>query len=355
MALPFLSSGAKKRDQIMAVDIGARTTKAVLVQKKGGQFRLLHFAVMASPVSERKLGKDLLVPHLKKVAQEMGNRSKSVVYTLGVADSMLRQTEMPMLPVEDIRSMINLAPKQYLQADMSDHVFDCALLAGSPLETSKPDAGKGPAKVRVLVGGAKRQMVQDVQSLMKESGLVIDQIVPSLIGPVNALEHAQPEAFAKESIALVDLGFLQTTICIVDRGELKLHRTVDIGGDKVTSGIAESMSITYAEAEGIKIGMPQDVEAQLTAHLSPLGRELRASIDFFEHQQDRTVSQVFLCGAAASSETFIQLLQNEMMVPCKSWNPAAVFELSLVPEKMNEIEQVAPQLAVSLGAAIGAL
>jgi type IV pilus assembly protein PilM len=310
---------------------------------------------MASPVSERKLGKDLLVPHLKKVAQEMGNRGKSVVYTLGVADSMLRQTEMPLLPLEDIRSMINLAPKQYLQADMSDHVFDCALLAGSPLETFKPDAGKGPAKVRVLVGGAKRQMVQDVQSLVKESGLAIDQIVPSLIGPVNALEHAQPEAFAKESIALVDLGFLQTTICIVDRGELKLNRTVDIGGDKVTSGIAESMSITYAEAEGIKIGMPQDVEAQLTAHLSPLGRELRASIDFFEHQQDRTVSQVFLCGAAASSETFTQLLQNEMMVPCKSWNPAAVFELSLVPEKMNEIEQVAPQLAVSIGAAIAAL
>ncbi len=355
MALPFASSRPKKRDQILAIDIGVRTTKAVLVQKKGGQFRLLHFVVLASPVSEKRLGKDLLVPHLKKVAQEMGNRCKSVVYALGVADSMLRQTEMPMLPLEDIRSMINLAPKLYVQADLSDHVFDCALLGAASPDAFKPDSGKAQAKVRVLVGGARRQLVQDVQNIIKEAGLVSDQIVPSLIGPVNALEHAQPEAFAKESVALVDLGFLQTTICIVDRGELKLHRTVDIGGDKVTSGIAESMNITYAEAEGIKIGMPQDVEAQLAAHLAPLGRELRASIDFFEHQQDRTVSQVFICGAAGSSETYIQILQNELMVPCKSWNPAAVFELSLAPEKMNEIEQVAPQLAVSIGAAIGAL
>ena len=40
------------------------------------------------------------------------------------------------------------------------------------------------------------------------------------------------------------------------------------------------------------------------------------------------------------------------MVPCKSWNPARFLQLALPPEKMGEIEQVAPQLAVAIGAAI---
>jgi hypothetical protein len=41
------------------------------------------------------------------------------------------------------------------------------------------------------------------------------------------------------------------------------------------------MSISYAEAEGITIGMPQEVQSAMEPLLSTLGRELRASIDFF--------------------------------------------------------------------------
>jgi hypothetical protein len=40
------------------------------------------------------------------------------------------------------------------------------------------------------------------------------------------------------------------------------------------------------------------------------------------------------------------------MLPCKSWNPARFLHLALPPEKLGEVEQVAPQLAVAIGAAI---
>jgi len=39
------------------------------------------------------------------------------------------------------------------------------------------------------------------------------------------------------------------------------------------------MNITYAEAEGIKIGMPAEVQSALEPLLAGLARELRASID----------------------------------------------------------------------------
>ncbi len=55
--------------------------------------------------------------------------------------------------------------------------------------------------------------------------------------------------------------------------------------------------------------------------LAPLGRELRASVDFFEHQQDKPVTQVFVSGGSARSDYIIQILQTELMVPCASWNP----------------------------------
>jgi Tfp pilus assembly PilM family ATPase len=100
--------------------------------------------------------------------------------------------------------------------------------------------------------------------------------------------------------------------------------------------------------------MANEVQATLESLLSPLGRELRASIDFFEHQQDRAVSQVFITGGTARSEFVVQSLQNEMMVECKTWNPTAFLRLALPPQQTAEIEQVAPQLTVALGVALAA-
>jgi len=83
---------------------------------------------------------------------------------------------------------------------------------------------------------------------------------------------------------------------------------VNIGGDRLTAGLAEAMNISYAEAEGIKVGMAPEVQSMLEMQIIPLGRELRASLDFFEHQQDRPVSQVYVSGGSAQSEMVLQIL-----------------------------------------------
>jgi type IV pilus assembly protein PilM len=152
----------------------------------------------------------------------------------------------------------------------------------------------------------------------------------------------------------VDIGFKSTSICLLQEGELILSRVVAIGGDRLTNGLAESLGISYAEAEGIKIGMPTEVQSNLEALVLPLGRELRASIDFFEHQQDKTVSQVFISGGSAKSDFILQALQAELMADCKLWNPLTFLQTELPPVQAAELDHVAPQLAVAVGAAIAA-
>ena len=167
-----------------------------------------------------------------------------------------------------------------------------------------------------------------------------DQVVPGIVGPVNAFELAMPEIFNKDAVALVDIGFKSTSICLLQKGELIVSRVVNIGGDKFTQGLAEAMGISYAEAEGIKVGMPAEVQSNLEPLLTPLGRELRASIDFFEHQQDRTISQVYISGGSARSEFIMKALETELMAPCKSWSPVANLQMALPPAQISEVEQV---------------
>src|SRR6266516_2398242 len=97
--------------------------------------------------------------------------------------------------------------------------------------------------------------------------------------------------------------------------------------------------------------MPNEVLSNLEPLIHPLGRELRASIDYFENHHDKTVSQVFLSGGSARCDLIVQALQAEMMVPCQVWSPTKFLQMALPPEKLGEIEQAATQLSVALGAA----
>jgi type IV pilus assembly protein PilM len=271
-----------------------------------------------------------------------------VTLTLGVSDAIVRTVEMPVMPAEDLRSILKHNSKAYMQQDMSNYVFDCFV-------PGKAASGKGQntgQKQKVLVAGARKQLVDDFVEGARAAALTVDRIVPGLIGPVNAFEKSMPDLFASGVAAIVDIGYKNTAICIVENGELLLSRVVAIGGDKFTADLSDALKVSYAEAEGIKIGMPTEVQSHLETTLTPLGRELRASIDFFEHQHDKALKHVFLTGGSACSDFMVQRLQQELMVECQVLNPVNFLQVELPPQQAAEVAQIAPQLAVALGAAL---
>ncbi len=356
MPLPFFSSFEKKRDQVMVIDLGAKVTKAVHLARKANGFTLNSFALVDAPVFDKGLNVGPMADHLKAVTQVLNARLKPVSLAIGVESSLLRHADMPVVTAHDMRQMLKFSSKNYLQQDLSDCLFDVHMMAGAAQAPPKPDAPKGGnLKMRVLVGAAKKQIVADLKESAEQAGLEADQIIPSFIGPANAFELSQPEVFGKEVVALVDVGHKNTTICILYNGELTLSRVVAFGSGKLTQGISEALGMSMEEAEGAKVTMPPEVESVAQSLLAPLGRELRASIDFHDHQRDRAVSQVFFSGGASRNAQIVQALQVELMVPCQTWNPTAGMTMNLPPQLLGEIESVAPQLTVAVGAGLAAL
>jgi type IV pilus assembly protein PilM len=352
MTIPFLGKG--RNDQILAIDLGSRTTKAVLMDRSATGLAISRFAVQDAPIYDKALPQGLLAEHLRNVVEAIQPKTKRATIAIGANDSVLRTAEMPLMPLPDMRQMLKFNSKNYLQQDMRDYVFDCFIVP--PKTQGQPEAGKGGVvKYKVWVGGTKREVLVTLEAAAREAGLIPDQVTLSVLGPINALEVSQPETFSKEVVALVDLGFKSSSISILDGGELCLSRPVEIGGDKLTTGLAEAMSVSYAEAEGIKVGMPQEVEVHLQPLIAPLGRELRASIDFFEHQREKTVSKILVSGGAARSEFLLQLLQTELAVVCKAWYPTEGLRLALPSQQMTEVEQISSTLTVAIGSAAMAL
>lgn len=352
--LPFFNGAPrKKRTQMIAVDLGSRTTKAVLLERRGEILALTRYALLDAPIFEKKISPELLADHLRAVADALGNTTKFIAMAVGIDDAIVRQIELPQIPLDEMRQVLKVNHKNYLQQDLPGHVFDCFIIPPR-FDKTGGAAGGGVPKLKVLAAAAKQQLVSDFMKATQLAGLTPESLVPGLIGPINTFEMALPEVYEKETVALVDIGFKHTSVSIMDRTELVLNRMVNIGGDQLTQGLADAMSISYAEAEGIKVGMAPEVEAGLQSQVIPLGREIRASLDFFEHQNDRPVSQVYLSGGSARSELILQMLHSEMLVECKTWNPTGFLQLALPGQQAVEVDHIGPQLTVAVGAALAA-
>jgi type IV pilus assembly protein PilM len=348
MNLSILNRG--RSDQSLAIDLGTRTTKAVLLDRTSDGLSLSRFAVQDAPIYDKALPQGLLTEHLRNIVTALEPKTKQATIAIGAGDSLLRSTELPLLPLPEMRQMLKFNSKNYLQQDLRDYIFDCYIVPPRNKPGGDPPKG-GIVKYKVWVGGTRRESLATLETAVKEAGLIPNQVTLSVLGPVNALELSQPDVFNKETVALVDLGFKSSSISILDKGELCLSRSVEIGGDKLTTGLAEAMNVSYAEAEGIKMGMPQEVEVHLQPLVSPLGRELRASIDFFEHQRETTVSKILVSGGAARSEFLVQLLQTELAVVCKACFPTEGLKLSLSAQQVTEVEQISTTLTVAIGSA----
>ena len=359
MALPFLNgSSRKKRDQIVAIDLGGRTTKAVLLERHGEILTLANFTLLDAPVREKRLSPEALAEHLRAIASALGASTKLMTLAIGLDEALLRQVELPQIPIDEMRLVLKNNARNYLQQDLNSHFFDFHILLPKPGNVpsgGKPgEATKLPAipKLKVLVGAAKQQLVNDYCAAVKLAGFVPDFIIPGLVGTLNSFEASLPEVYNGDPVALVDIGFRSTSVSVLDHGELALTRTVNIGGDRLTAGLAETMNISYAEAEGIKVGMAPEVASSLELQVLPLGRELRASLDFFEHQQDRPIANIYVTGGSSRSDMIMEMLRTELAVECRAFNPTSSLQVGLSGQQAVDIDHLATQLVVAIGAGL---
>src|SRR4051812_5037953 len=113
MSFSLPSFGSSKRDQVLAIDLGTRASKGVLFQRKGDKFTLARYAIQDAPIYEKGFSADLLSEHLKHMVGALQPKTKQVMLSIGNSDSLLRNAELPLMPVSEIRQMLKLNSKTY--------------------------------------------------------------------------------------------------------------------------------------------------------------------------------------------------------------------------------------------------
>jgi type IV pilus assembly protein PilM len=177
----------------------------------------------------------------------------------------------------------------------------------------------------------------------------------------NAFQ-ANYDASPDEVVALVNIGAQVVNINILMDGTPVFTRDITTAGNHYTEEIQKALSISFEEAERIKLGgkksedsqevVPQEVEKAMQSVTETVIGEISRSLDFFSATSaDSRIARVMLSGGGASVAGFQMAFQERTGLDVEIFNPLA----RMAPNSKFDpdyLDELAPALGVSVGLAL---
>ncbi len=368
----------RKPDLALGIDIGASQIKAALIRRQRDTFELLEYAVHALPTTPAKAYRGPeFVAELQKTVDTLKTSERRAYVTISCSSAMVCQAEFPPVPIEEIKSALKLNSAGYLRRDFSSYYLDAFELKRGSQEpkakakgTAKPvEAAKDAAKTQdkenkskdkdgtktiILVGGANKEEVDACREALTAAKLKPQVIELAAVSVINAFQFSHPE-IKDDVVVLVDIGARMTSVNFLQGGLPLITRIMHFGGAQISEYIGQVLMLKPQEAEEEKRKMSPPVQELVKTAISPLAREIRSSIDFFERQNDLHVQRIYACGGSASSPQVLEILGEAVGTPVECWNAVESLDVSQFNGGTRRVLSMGPSLAAAVGVAAGRL
>lgn len=335
---------AKGFSSVIGVDLGRFSIKAVVVQRRGNnRFAVTNYAMR--PISDSSSAESLAAD-LKAVLQEAGKGAKGCAVAVSSSEALIRIIEQPVTPTDILRDGLRLNGMSLLNQDCRDFVLDCSLV--KPADEGAPEAvPNGSPKLKYLVGGLPRGQVSQISEAFQKNRRSVQVLQLASICAFNAFEFAKPDAFRNNAFILLDIGHLSSTVTVGVKNELILVRSIDYGGKALHEALKSHVEAAGGNGETDDDSMLESARVSLSA----LTREVSSSIGFFEGRREETITQIYVSGGTARSKVVLQILEEELHMPCEAWNPFESCELALPANRRDGFAADMVNLSVACGAA----
>jgi type IV pilus assembly protein PilM len=342
---------------MVGLDIGSSSVKAVELSRRGRskEFELTHLGVAPMPaeaiVQGAFLNSSAIVEGIREAIEKAKIRTKNVAAAVCGHSVIVKKVSLPAMSREELDEQIRWEAEQYIPFDVNEVNLDFQIL----------NSGAGEGQMEVLLVAAKKDLVDDYVQVIREAGLVPAAIDVAAFAVENAFE-ANYEVRPGEVVALVNIGAQVVNINIISNGAPAFTRDITTAGNQYTEEIQKALSISFEEAERIKLGgrrsqdsqevVPQEVEQAMRSVTETVIGEISRSLDFFAATSaDSRIERIVLCGGGASVAGLQAAFQErsgakvEIMDPLARMLPSSRFEA-------DYLDEVAPALGVGVGLAL---
>lgn len=370
---------SKNKNAYLGIDIGAHGMKLVELHKTKNRPQLWTYAIASEPL-------DIHPPELlEKTPEELTAESAGEMMVEGEKKKKEKE-KAPMLDdprVEQYAAMLKALVKQAKATTNSataslpvSQVFHTMLTL--PTVDKKELGGIVRGEIRKFL----RRPVEEMQVMhqivpsedKKHMRVLVTAAPKSIIAFFTAifqragieLKELETEAFALErslvgrdpaTVMVVDMGSERTNFFIIDKSLPIVHRSIQIGGDRVTELLMDTLKMERDAVEQIKkdfsrVNAEQIETAVFDRLLEPIIKEIQYSMDVFLRQngEERRPEKIILTGGTSVIPYFSKRLSDEFQMKCFVGDPwgRVVYQDGLKPV----LDAIGPRMAVSIGLAL---
>lgn len=346
----FLSLGG--RQTAVGLSVGTSSIKVVELQRARKGWKLLHFGMVQLPqdaIVNREIVNSVAVSEaISTLASQLKLKNKSVCLSITGTSLIIKRMAVEVTNPKELEDQVFWEAEQYLPFDISEVVMDFQLLSK-----------KKEKNADILLVAVKRSVLDSYLGVVEDSGLK-SKIVDVDFFALQNLYEANYPANPSEAVGMIDIGASSMKIVIVQGGIPVFTKDAVIGGNNLTLEIQKHLSLSFADAETLKVsgqgaGMPQEVNDLMTIAAENYANEIKRALDYYNASSTGgMVNSLLLAGGGSKVPGLSRVVEETLGIPTQMINPfnSVTYDPSIFTD--DYVSSIAPIAAVPIGLALRA-
>ena len=230
-----------------------------------------------------------------------------VALSVPESKSFVRVISVMRMSAEEAATAVPLEAEQYVPISADQAYLDFRIL---------PENNESSDKMKVLITAAPRSLVESYVTVIKGGGLKPAAVEVESEAVARCLIEQQ-----SEPTLITDISTTRTSLIIYDQQSLQFTSSIPVAGNAFTSQIAQTFTLSFEEAEKLKLQSGLDsrrdqgkLRESLQSQLRSLSDAIRNAINFYrEHSEgSRLVTRILLTGGGSRIRGLEQYLAQEI-------------------------------------------
>lgn len=297
----------------IGVDIGSWGVKVACVKKGRVFYYGEKFPTQDPP-------KKIIVEIIGRAISKMGVRERFVNTSLKGNEVMVRYVTFPLMDKKALLKTLHFEWEKYIPLKKEEVNLDIEII----------DKKFKKNQMLVIIIGAKRNLIEEKISIIKELGLEPFVITIDCLALVEAFKRT-PYFKSTSTVGLLDVGYKLSKLVIIKGGLPYFSRIINLGDINLLSVLMEKYNLKMEEADEFKQtleGREREVLSIFQRNLRSLPEEIQLSFDYCEHIFKKLPTTLYICGGGAKTYFLAEFLRDYLNVEVYCWDVLEVFKLT---------------------------
>jgi type IV pilus assembly protein PilM len=339
---------------LVGLDIGSSSVKAVELQRKGGRLELLSLGFENLQPDTIVDGQIMELNNVSNVINSIFNehqiRTNRVAAGVSGHSVIVKNIVLPQMSEEELQESFSWHAEEHIPFEIADVNLDYHV------------TGNSSDALQVLLAACKSDKIANVKQAIQLAGknpVIVDVDAFAL---QNCYEvNYQPRV--GEIVVLLNIGASTLNINILNGTRSVFVRDASVGGSQYTSLLQKELGLTFEQAEAVKRGypLPDGIEPRpitpiIEAVSDSLALEVRKTMDFYRataaEESETTIQKILVAGGGSKLPGLADYLAKRFEVPVEIFDPfrqISVDSRKFDPDYMREI---VPEMAIAVGLAL---